>query len=149
MPRVVIAISALVALLTGPASAQDTPSPGLVFYEGANVELAEFLWVARPLLVFADAAADPRFAEQMALLADQADALAERDVVVITDTDPATLSNPRTELRPRGFMLALVAKDGSVVFRKPFPWDVREISRAIDKLPLRKQELAQDRALTD
>ena len=149
MHRVFVAISALVAVLSGSASAQDAPSMGLVFYEGDTVELAEFLWVARPLLVFADAAADPRFAEQLALLADQADALAERDVVIITDTEPGTLSDPRAELRPRGFMLALVAKDGSVVFRKPFPWDVREISRAIDKLPLRKQELAQERALTD
>jgi hypothetical protein len=45
------------------------------------------------------------------------------------------------QLRPRGFMLALVSKDGSVFQRKPAPWDVREISRAIDKLPQRQQEI--------
>ena len=32
-------------------------------------------------------------------------------------------------------------KDGQVKLRKPFPWDVREISRAIDKFPLRRQEI--------
>jgi hypothetical protein len=38
-------------------------------------------------------------------------------------------------------MLALLAKDGTVMLRKPFPWNVREISRSIDKLPLRQQEI--------
>ena len=32
-------------------------------------------------------------------------------------------------------------KDGQVKQRRPLPWDVREISRAIDKLPLRRQEI--------
>ena len=31
--------------------------------------------------------------------------------------------------------------DGTILLRKPAPWDVREISRSIDKLPLRKQEV--------
>jgi hypothetical protein len=25
--------------------------------------------------------------------------------------------------------------------RKPFPWDVREITRAIDKMPMRREEM--------
>ena len=68
-------------------------------------------------------------------------------MVVITDTDPAAKSELRTKLRPRGFMLALIGKDGTVKLRKPFPWDVRELSRTIDKMPLRKQEI-RSRALT-
>ena len=67
--------------------------------------------------------------------------LAERDVVILTDTDPAARSPIRLKLRPRGFMLAIIAKDGSIVTRKPGPWSVREISRSIDKLPLRQQEV--------
>ena len=46
-----------------------------------------------------------------------------------------------TTLRPRGFGLVVMGKDGRVAQRKPTPWSVREISRAIDKLPLRQQEL--------
>ena len=42
---------------------------------------------------------------------------------------------------PRGFMLMLVGKDGQVYLRKPLPWSVREISRSIDKLPQRQQEI--------
>ncbi len=148
MPRTALLIVALLAPVFAMAQDGESPPPFEVI-DGRDVVLADYLWLARPLVVFADAPADPRFAEQMALLADQVQALVDRDVVVIADTEPGTLSGLRRELRPRGFMIALLAKDGSVVLRKPFPWDVREISRAIDKLPLRKQELSQERAVTD
>ena len=69
------------------------------------------------------------------------EALADRDVVILIDTDPAARSDVRTQLRPRGFSMVLLAKDGTVVLRKPSPWDVREIRRAIDKLPLRQDEI--------
>ena len=65
----------------------------------------------------------------------------ERDVVVITDTDPEGRSALRKKLRPRGFMLTLIGKDGGVKLRKPFPWDVRELTRQIDKMPIRRQEI--------
>jgi hypothetical protein len=109
--------------------------------EAEGVTLEEFRWIARPVVVFADTPADPRFRQQMELLAARPEDLAERDVVVIVDTDPAAKTAIRTHLRPRGFMLAILAKDGTVMLRKPFPWDIREITRSIDKLPLRKQEV--------
>ncbi|MCX7644329.1 MAG: DUF4174 domain-containing protein [Rhodobacteraceae bacterium] len=110
-------------------------------YDGSEVDLADFLWTHRPVVVFADTPADPAFQRQMELLRARPEALAERDVVVIVDTDPAARSPVRTALRPRGFMLAILGKDGRVEQRKPSPWDVREISRAIDRTPLRRQEI--------
>jgi len=77
----------------------------------------------------------------MELLAARADDLAERDVVVMVDTAPSANSALRKKLRPRGFMLALIGKDGGIKLRKPFPWDVRELSRTIDKMPVRKREI--------
>lgn len=112
-----------------------------------EVTMAELQWLARPLVVFADTPNDPRFQQQMDRLAADLDDLAERDVIIITDTDPAAESEWRTELRPRGYMMALVAKDGRVALRKPSPWSVRELSRSIDKMPLRQQEIADRRAL--
>lgn len=105
--------------------------------------LDEYRWQSRVLVVFADSPLDPAFVEQMRLLEVEPAPLIERDVVVIADTDAG--SALRRELRPRGFMIALIGKDGAVALRKPFPWDVRELSRAIDKMPLRLQELAADR----
>jgi hypothetical protein len=110
-------------------------------FDAGEVTLDDFRWIARPVVVFADSDADPRFRQQMEFLTARIEALALRDVVIIVDTDPAARSGIRTTLRPRGFMLAILAKDGTVVARKPLPWDVREISRSIDKLPLRQQEI--------
>ncbi len=72
-------------------------------------------------------------------------ALDERDVVVIVDTDPEARTPVRQRLRPRGFSLVLMDKDGEVKMRKPQPWSVREITRAIDRFPLRRQEMLEQR----
>ena len=109
--------------------------------EAAGVTLEEFLWVARPVIVFADSPNDPRFREQMQLLADRPDPLLERDVVILVDTDPSARSAIRTTLRPRGFSLVVMQKDGSVGFRRPSPRDVREIVRGIDNFQFRQEEL--------
>jgi hypothetical protein len=109
--------------------------------DGSTVSIDDFKWIARPVVVFADTPADPRFQQQIALIEERIDALALRDVVVIVDSDPAARSEVRMRLRPRGFMLAMLAKDGTVFQRKPAPWDVREMSRAIDKLPQRQEEI--------
>ena len=114
---------------------------GLTLVAAEDRTLDEFKWLARPLVVFADSPGDPRFVQQMEYIAARAADLATRDVVVITDTDPARQSPIREELRPRGFDLVLIGKDGSKYLRKPSPWDVREITRSIDKMPLRQQEL--------
>lgn len=107
--------------------------------------LDEFQWRARPIVVFADTPEDPRFDQQMARLREGLDALEARDVVILTDTDPEARSPLRMKLRPRGFMLVLIAKDGTVALRKPVPWTVRELSRSIDKMPLRQREIIERR----
>lgn len=140
---------ALIAALALPAAAQETAAvlpetrtmTDATPLPAAEADLGTYLWTARPVVVFADTDADPRFIEQMELLERDIHALEERDVVVITDTDPAARSAIRQKLRPRGFMLVLIGKDGGIKLRKPSPWDVRELSRVIDKMPMRQQEL--------
>lgn len=131
-------------LLASPAAAdpvtewQDDPAR---LFEAEQIDLAALQWIARPVVVFADTPNDPRFAEQLKRLAKRPEDLVERDVIVITDTDPKAASPLREKLRPRGFMLVLIGKDGGVKLRKPFPWSVRELSRSIDKMPMRQQEM--------
>jgi hypothetical protein len=112
-----------------------------VFLTEAPETIDELTWLKRIVAVFADSPNDPNFRRQMDALAADPEALAFRDVVVLTDMDPAANSTLRQTFRPRGFMMVLVGKDGQIKLRKPLPWDVREISRAIDKTPLRQQEL--------
>ena len=90
--------------------------------------MSEFRWKKRPVVVFADSENDPAYLEQIDLLSARVEELLERDVVVLVDTDPAARSALRLKMRPRGFMLVIVGKDGGIKLRKPFPWNVREIS---------------------
>ncbi len=145
---IVIAITTLLAV---PAAGQDSGSSApeaavLVPLEAADVSLDEFLWLKRPIVVFADTPADPNIQEQLELLLERPEELLERDVVLIIDTDPGAGTAIRTRLRPRGFMLTLIGKDGKVNLRKPFPWNVREITHAMDRWPLRQKEIRDAKA---
>lgn len=125
------------------AQTADPPPLDELFVEIGEVDLNQFKWKNRPVVVFSDSENNPAFIEQMRLLRERPEELLARDVVVITDTDPEAQSELRRKLRPREFMLVIIAKDGGVNLRKPFPWDVREITRSIDKMPLRKREIQQ------
>lgn len=119
---------AMAVAVFGPVSAADTA-------------IADQLYLKRPVVVFADSPDDPSFQRQMELLLRDLASLDARDVILVTDTDPAAKTEWRMRLRPRGFSLVLMDKDLSAVIRKPLPWEVREITRAIDKFPLRRQEM--------
>lgn len=130
------------------AAAADTADPALapLIQPAEDRDLNEFLWTNRLVLVFADTPADPRFQQQIEMLEDGEAMLRDRDVLVLTDTDPAAKSPARTQLRPRGFQMTLVDKDGQVKLRKPSPWSVRELTRSIDKTQMRQQEVEDRRA---
>lgn len=153
-----IRILALISwgLAASVAAAQEAENPTAIelweadrsiAFDATSLDLDDFIWLARPVVVFADSPNDPRFRQQMDLLAARPEDLAERDVIILTDTDPAARSDLRLRLRPRGFMLVLIGKDGQIELRKPAPWDTREISRSIDKMPLREQEVEDRRAI--
>ncbi|MEP2030943.1 MAG: DUF4174 domain-containing protein [Paracoccaceae bacterium] len=140
-------LSAFLGTLAGATGSID--DDGLPLIRPADdSDLSEFLWTNRPVVVFADSPSDPRFVQQIELLERELEQLEDRDIVVLTDADPAANSPLRTKLRPRGFMLVLLGKDGGVRLRKPLPWSVRELSRVIDKMPIRQQEV-RDRRLSE
>jgi hypothetical protein len=106
-----------------------------------DTDLSSYRWTHRPIVVFANSPEDVNYTRQIKMLESELNQLLVRDVVVLTDTNPSEVSPLRELLRPRGFGLLLIGKDGQVKLRKPFPWSVRELSRAIDKMPMRRQEL--------
>ncbi len=135
--------------LAAPAMAQSTveswlENPGAPI-DAAQVDLDTFKWRARPLIVFADSPFDPSFIQQMELLTEDVDDLIDRDILWIFDTDTENRSELRRQLRPHGFGLVLIGKDGQVKLRKALPYDMREISRTIDKMPLRQLEVEERR----
>ena len=133
----------LAALIPFAAAAEGSPAEAPAYgpLPADQVVFADQLYVKRPLVVFADSPADPNFIRQIELLSRSLPMLEERDVLIVTDTDPEARSEWRQKLRPRGFSLVIMDKDLKPVVRKPLPWEVREIAAAIDKLPLRRQEM--------
>lgn len=150
-----IGLAALLACAGSTLSAQEDTvldqwkADHMQIFDAAEVVLEDLQWHVRPLVVFADTPDDPRFQQQLDLLSERPEDLSDRDVIIITDTDPAGMSDLRQKLRPRGYMMALVGKDGRVALRKPAPWSVRELSRSIDKMPLRQQEIEDRRFITE
>ena len=111
-------------------------------FDAKNVELSDVIWAARPFVIFADSPLDPIFAQQMKLLRAGQAIAQDRDIMIIVDTDPSARTTIRENLHPKGFNWALIGKDGMVKLRKPFAWDMRELSRVIDKMPIRQQEMS-------
>ena len=134
-------IFAILLVVTASFANETDVNDNALILKGAEINLDDFLWINRPIVVLADSPGDPRFMEQMRLLRERLPDLKDRDVVVITDTEPSQKTDLRQKLRPRGFMLVLIGKDGGIKLRKPSPWNVREISRIIDKMPMRRQEM--------
>lgn len=142
MPKPALLLIVLLSVLPAyaqapfPAVAVETAEPA----PPTQPALEDLRWVARPLVVFADTPDDPRFVQQMRMLAADPDPLAERHVVVLSDTDPAANGPLRQRLRPRDFGLVLIDVDGSVAHRRPLPASVREITNMIDRMPSRREE---------
>jgi hypothetical protein len=110
-----------------------------------NTNIKGFEWAQRPIVIFANSDKDPNFISQMEFLSQDIKALKERDIVVLVDTNPSIPSALRKKLRPHGFAFILIGKDGQVKLRKPSPWNIREIARVIDKMPIRQQEITRKR----
>jgi hypothetical protein len=124
------------------ALAQDAPDPApYAPVPASEVVLADELYIHRIVVVFANTPQDPAFVRQMEILGPHMGDLQQRDVLLVTDTEPNEPSELRRTLHPRGFSLVIMDKDGSVAIRKPLPWDAREISRSIDKFPSRIAEV--------
>lgn len=141
------AATAQTVAAAAPATATDA-APALPAWgpiEAREADLASYLWRLRPIVVFADTPNDPQFVRQMQYLAEGGAELEERDVIVIVDTDPSARTEVRMRLRPRGFSLVIMDKDGEVKRRNPSAWRIREITHTIDRFPLRRQEMLEQR----
>jgi len=140
-----IALGALLALPCGTLAQGEVQTPAFAVQPdkapaGPQATLEELLWVARPLVVFADTPTDPRFVQQMQMLRERPREFKDRDVVILTDTDPGAEGPLREALHPRGFGLVLIDKDGIVAQRRPAPTTARELINLIDRMPSRRQE---------
>ncbi|MBY6006357.1 DUF4174 domain-containing protein [Salipiger bermudensis] len=104
-------------------------------------DLNAMRWDKRPVLLFAPSQDHPDYARQMEMLRAAEAALAERDIVVLSDLDDRTPSPLRQGFQPGGFKLVLVGKDGGVKLEQDAVLAPEELFAVIDRMPMRRNEM--------
>ena len=103
-----------------------------------SATLDAYRWKKRPVILFAASQQDAKYIEQVRMLKQQQPALEERDIIVLTDTSPDTKSTLRSQLKPEGFEIVLVGKDGGIKLRETSPLSAEVLLSTIDRMPMRK-----------
>ena len=123
------------------AEALPNPDEELLFLDAREINVRDFIWERRLIVVMAETPDDPQFTRQLDALREREIEFMARDAVVIFDAHPADASPLRQVLRPRGFMTAIIDKDGEVKARRPALRSGRELINVIDRFPTRRQEV--------
>jgi hypothetical protein len=114
----------------------------------------------RVLIVFASSSADPQFQQQLTLLAEHADSMKERDLVMVpnlfhaaatasqqplaansVEDQNAARTRKRFHITPGEFTVILLGKDGGEKVRKYKPVTIEQLNEIIDAMPMRKDEM--------
>ena len=123
------------------AEAAPNPDEELLFLDAREIDVRDFIWTRRLIVVMAETPDDPQFARQLEALRERDMEFVARDGVVIFDAHPLDRSPLRQVMRPRGFMTAIIDKDGEVKARRPAVRSGRELMAVIDRFPTRRQEV--------
>ncbi|GAA4434319.1 DUF4174 domain-containing protein [Pontibacter saemangeumensis] len=117
--------------------------------------LEKYKWKKRPLLLFAPSEDSPAYIRQKEMVKADAQAIEERDMVVIELVGPdkvyigGTLQRrqrgealrKRFRVSPDSFAVLLIGKDGTEKSRNTAPVALEEIFGRIDQMPMRRQEM--------
>ena len=129
----------LILICLCPLSLFSTEPAELFPATNTTTTVESYRWARRPLLIFAERTEQSQI--QRALLKKHTAALAERDVVVLIDADPANQTALRQKYQPKGFEVLLLGKDGLIKTRQSTPVTAEELFRVIDAMPMRAREI--------
>lgn len=122
-------------------------------------ELSDYLWVSRPLLVFAPTDSDPRLVETVRRIEASRCDFADRDMVlglIVADgastlggqavgTEQARRLLSQFGIGANSFSAVLIGKDGGEKYRVNGVPDLASIYGVIDGMPMRQREMGADR----
>jgi hypothetical protein len=118
------------------------------------IDLDAYQWQNRIVVVFAPAAGDTMYAQQLAIFATREAELAERDLLVglfpadeqgsfagqpVAQTGGVALRG-RYDVAAEDFALILIGKDGGVKLTADEPVSTARLFELIDSMPMRQQE---------
>jgi hypothetical protein len=136
--RIVIAA----AFLGGaPFMAKASPTSQLAT---ADDPLAEHRWRSRVVVIFGAGPDDPLVVQQRRIIASMGAGARERNLSLIEllgSTAVASAMRARLRVREGGFHAVLVGKDGEPKLSSFEPISASELTRTIDAMPMRKQEM--------
>jgi len=128
-------------LMLAASTAQATQTPLFQSLSPKAADLDQYRWHNRPLVIFAPSKTDPAYVEQMAMLEKHKSELAEREIIVLSDTSPNENGTLRKQLNPKGFEVVLVGKDGGMKLRETTPLSTEVLLSTIDRMPMRQARL--------
>lgn len=127
------------SLLCGTSQAADGKLFRTLTPDTAN--LNQYQWHYRPIVVFAPSNTDADYVQQMSILEKSKAELADRDIIVLSDTSPALKGHLRSQIDPKGFEVVLVGKDGGMKLRQQTPLSSEALLSTVDSMPMRKGHL--------
>lgn len=122
-----------------------------------HLDLSDYLWENRLLLIFAPSEATSAYRQQMQIFADAQAGFDERDLLLIellvdgnnrlngepvAEEDAASVRS-RYGIANNDFVVMLIGKDGTQKRRDTEPVAAEAIFSAIDAMPMRQQEMRQ------
>lgn len=125
----------------------------------AVAQMEQLQWTYRPLVVIAQSDDEPALRDLHIVLRQSRDALADRDVLVVTVAgDDVTAWNPALDEAPdhsfdatrlratygqagAAISITLVGKDGDIKDRGTVPGDIQDMMDLIDTMPMRQREI--------
>ena len=124
----------------------------------AAAELSDYLWVSRPLLVFAPTAGDPRLVATVGRVEASRCDFADRDMVLglivaegtstldgqVVSADQAQRLRSRFGIGAGSFSVVLIGKDGGEKLRVGDVPDLASVYAVIDGMPMRSAEMDAD-----
>jgi hypothetical protein len=120
-----------------------------------EIDMDDYLWKNRPLLVFGPSDSDPRYQTQLDEFEGRRTELDDRDIVLLAlpaggrpsvDERPLAVSavsslRQRYEVPADNFAVILIGKDGGVKLREDEPVAARQVFDLIDSMPMRQAEM--------
>lgn len=111
----------------------------------AETDLSTFKWKNRVLVLLAPSDHDPRLGEQQATATAVAAGFSERDLIVVTEIGTEGPLHRMFATRVGDFQVVLVGKDGHSTLQWSKPVSSEVLFSVIDKMPMRRNEMPQQR----
>jgi hypothetical protein len=111
----------------------------------AETDLSTFKWKNRVLVLLAPSDHDPRLGEQQATATAVAAGFSERDLIVVTEIGIEGPLHRMFGTRVGDFQVVLVGKDGDSTLQWSKPVSSEVLFSVIDKMPMRRDEMRQQR----